>query len=114
MEEAKTTQVTVRLTKEERDKIKKSAQKARQTESGYIRAVVLGKEDATLPEEIEKLLKDLLDKNLAAGQEINQAARALRMKGSYSRSDYLELTRSLEKMNENYLEMSLRIREVVR
>ena len=110
----KTTQVTVRLTEDERDKIRKSANDARLTEAGYIRSKVLDRKVAMMPPSLEMILKKLLEENHSVGQSINRMARENRMRGTFTASDYRKLMQYLEKLNKNYEKLEKEVKEVVK
>ena len=103
MKEGRTTQVSIRLTEEERERIRRCAERAHLKEAVYI-----------LPEEVEVLLGRLLELNLSIGQDINLAARKCAEKGSFSAKQYKELTAFLEKLNSNYEILNERILEVIK
>ena len=67
-----------------------------------------------LPEEAEALLRRFLKLNLSVGQDINQAARSCREKGSFSAEQYKELMAFLEELNSNYEILNERILEVIK
>lgn len=110
----RTTQVSIRLTQEERERIRKCAERAHLKEAVYIRNIALGEKEMNLPEEAEVLLRQFLETNLSAGKEINQAARCCREKGSFSAEQYRELANYLEKLNRSYETLNARILEVIK
>lgn len=110
----RTTQVSIRLTQEERERIRKCAERAHLKEAVYIRNIALGEKEMDLPEEAEVLLRQFLETNLSAGKEINQAARCCREKGSFSAEQYRELANYLEKLNRSYETLNARILEVIK
>lgn len=110
----RTTQVSIRLTQEERERIRKCAERAHLKEAVYIRNIALGEKEMDMPEEAEVLLRQFLETNLSAGKEINQAARCCREKGSFSAEQYRELANSLEKLNRSYETLNARILEVIK
>ena len=112
MKDGRTTQVSIRLTEEERERIRRCAERAHLKEAVYIRDLALGQKKMILPEEAEALLRRFLKLNLSVGQDINQAARICREKGSFSERQYKELTAFLEKLNSNYEMLNERILEV--
>ena len=114
MKEGRTTQVSIRLTQEERERIRKCAERAHLKEAVYIRNIALGEKEMNLPEEAEVLLRQFLETNLSAGKEINQAARCCREKGSFSAEQYRELANYLEKLNRSYETLNARILEVIK
>ena len=114
MKELKTTQVSIRLTESERQRIKKSARDARMAESEYIRNRVLDGEEKTLPPELVTLLKKLLEANLAVAQDINRVARERRIRGTFSASDYRDLMQYLEKLNRYYEKLTRQMMEAVK
>ena len=114
MKEERSTQVSIRLSVNERERIRKRAERAHLKEAVYVRNIALGEKETVLPEEVEVLLRQFLETNLSAGKEINQVARCCREKGSFSADQYRELTNSLEKMNHNYETLNARILEVIK
>ena len=89
-------------------------QRAHLKEAVYIRDLALGQKKMILPEEAEALLGQFLKLNLSLGQDINQATRICRKKGSFSAKQYKELTAFLEKLNSNYEKLNERILEVIK
>ena len=83
-------------------------------EAVYIRGLALSQKKMTLPEEAEELLGRFLKLNLSVGQNINQAARSCREKGSFSVEEYKELMAFLEELNSNYEILNERILEVIK
>ena len=114
MKEGRTTQVSIRLTEEERERIRRCAERAHLKEAVYIRDLALGQKKMILPEEAEALLGQFLKLNLSVGQNINQAARSCREKGSFSVEEYKELMAFLEELNSNYEILNERILEVIK
>lgn len=114
MKEGRTTQVSIRLTEEERERIRRCAERAHLKEAVYIRGLALSQKKMTLPEEAEELLGRFLKLNLSVGQNINQAARSCREKGSFSAEQYKELMAFLEELNSNYEILNERILEVIK
>ena len=114
MKEGRTTQVSIRLTEEERERIRRCAERAHLKEAVYIRGLALSQKKTILPEEVEVLLGRLLELNLSIGQDINLAARKCAEKGSFSAKQYKELTAFLEKLNSNYEKLNERILEVIK
>lgn len=114
MKEGRTTQVSIRLTEEERERIRRCADRAHLKEAVYIRNLALGQKKTILPEEVEVLLWRLLELNLSIGQDINLAARICRKKGSFSGKQYKELTVLLERLNSNFEMLNERILEVIK
>ncbi len=114
MKEGRTTQVSIRLTEEERERIRRCAERAHLKEAVYIRGLALSQKKMTLPKEAEELLGRFLKLNLSVGQNINQAARSCREKGSFSAEQYKELMAFLEELNSNYEILNERILEVIK
>ena len=114
MKEGRTTQVSIRLTEEERERIRRCADRAHLKEAVYIRNLALGQKKTILPEEVEELLGRFLKLNLSVGQDINQATRICRKKGSFSAEQYKELMAFLEELNSNYEILNERILEVIK
>lgn len=114
MKEERSTQVSIRLSVKERERIRKRAERAHLKEAVYVRNVALGEKETVLPEEVEVLLRRFLETNLSAGKEINRAARCCREKGSFSVDQYRELTNSLEKLNHSFEILNARILEVIK
>ena len=114
MKEGRTTQVSIRLTEEERERIRRCAERAHLKEAVYIRGLALSQKKMTLPEEAEELLGRFLKLNLSVGQNINQAARSCREKGSFSAEQYKALMAFLEELNSNYEILNERILEVIK
>ena len=114
MKEERSTQVSIRLSVNERERIRKYAERAHLKEAVYVRNMALGEKETVLPEEVEALLRQFLETNLSAGKEINQAARCCREKGSFSADQYRELTNSLEKLNHSFETLNARILEVIK
>ena len=114
MKEGRTTQVSIRLTEEERERIRKHAERAHLKEAVYVRNRALGEREIVFPEELEKLLRQLLETNLSAGKDINHAARCCREQGSFSADRYMELTNSLKQLNRSYETLNDRILEVIK
>ena len=114
MKEGRTTQVSIRLTEEERERIRRCAERAHLKEAVYIRDLALGQKKTILPVEVEALLGQFLKLNLSVGQNINQAARSCREKGSFSAEQYKELMAFLEELNSNYEILNERILEVIK
>ena len=113
MKEGRTTQVSIRLTEEERERIRRCADRAHLKEAVYIRDLALGQKKMILPEKVEVLLGRFLELNLSIGQDINLAARKCAEKGSFSGKQYKELTVLLEKLNRNFETLNERILEVI-
>ena len=97
-----------------RERIRRCAERAHLKEAVYIRGLALSQKKMTLPEEAEELLGRFLKLNLSVGQNINQAARSCREKGSFSADQYRELTNSLEKLNHSFETLNERILEVIK
>ena len=114
MKEGRTIQVSIRLTEEERERIRRCADRAHLKEAVYIRDLALGQKKMILPEEVEVLLGRFLELNLSIGQGINLAARKCAEKGSFSEKQYKELTTFLEKLNSNFETLNERILEVIK
>ena len=114
MKDGRTTQVSIRLTEEERERIRRCADRAHLKEAVYIRGLALSQKKMTLPKEAEELLGRFLKLNLSVGQNINQAARSCREKGSFSAEQYKELMAFLEELNSNYEILNERILEVIK
>lgn len=113
MKEGRTTQVSIRLTQEERERIREHAERVHLKEAAYVRNRALGEWEIFMPEETEHLLRQFLEINLSAGRDINQAARCCRENGSFSADHYRELTDALEQMNRSYETLNDRILEVI-
>lgn len=114
MKVERSTQVSIRLSVNERERIRKRAERAHLKEAVYVRNIALGEKETVLPEEVEVLLRQFLETNLSAGKEINQAARCCREMGSFSVDQYRELTNSLEKLNHSFETLNARILEVIK
>jgi len=114
MKEGRTTQVSIRLTEEERERIRRCADRAHLKEAAYIRDLALDQKQMILPEEVEVLLRQFLKSNLSVGQDINLAARRCAEMGSFSEEQYRELTAFLTKMNSNYEMLYEQIMEVMK
>ena len=68
MKEGRTTQVSIRLTEEERERIRRCAERAHLKEAVYIRNLALGQKKTILPVEVEALLGQFLKLNLSTRQ----------------------------------------------
>lgn len=114
MKKERTTQVSIRLAEDERERIRIQANRAHLSEAAYIRDTVLGFREAAVPEELEDLLRKYLEENLSVGRDINHTARCCRDKGSFSAEQYKEMTGCLKSINANYEKLNELIREVVK
>lgn len=109
MKELRTTQISIRLTDSERKKIKEYASDSMMTEAEYIRNKALDREVKYRPRGLIILLKHLLKINLEISREINQMARERRVQSSFAVSDYQKLIRYLERLNQNYENLSAQV-----
>ena len=109
MKELRTTQISIRLTDSERKKIKEYANDSMMTEAEYIRNKALDREVKYRPRGLIILLKHLLKINLEISREINQMARERRVQSSFAVSDYQKLIRYLERLNQNYENLSAQV-----
>ena len=114
MKKERTTQVSIRLTADERERIRKQANDAHLSEAAFIRNTVLGCREASVPEEVEILLQKYLEENLSIGRDINHTARSYRDKGSFSAERYKDMTGCLKSINANYEKLNELIREVIK
>ena len=68
MKEERSSQVSIRLSVNERERIRKYAERAHLKEAVYVRNMTLGEKETVLPEEVEALLRQFLETNLSAGK----------------------------------------------
>lgn len=96
--------VSFRLTYEERENLRKMANRRKLSLASYIREKIFTP-DKRLPAEIEALLKDLKYNDLKIGTNINQVAKVCNSKQYASKEDYKKLMELHEELNRKRGEM---------
>lgn len=103
-----------RCTAEEAAWISACAKYMNMTESNYMRYQLRKKKKIRLPEEIDKLLKELKYYEIKIGTNINQIARLCNIKRFVTKEDYKALVEYLLMIDQKHEEILEKLQEILK